>query len=368
MESGNRILLVEDNPTNVEIIEEALEENYCLKVATTGEEALQVTEDFRPDLVLLDVMMPGIDGNEVCRRMRANGALRHTKIVMVSARAMMSEKLEGYEAGADDYLTKPFDKDELLSKIRVFLRLKSVEEMDQLKGDLLRLLSHELFTPLNGIGPSLELLLSDEDMPAQERRELLEMAHGSVQRLDGLLSKILELSAMKSGKCEFVCTDVNLPEAVQTAISVVSEKASKQGIHIREEFAASPTLSLDPQRMAKAFVALLDNAIRCSGRGSEIKVHLSNDGEEAVLSVTDQGEGIEPDFLSRVFDEFTDADPRHHSTGHGLSLALSREIVRRHHGTIGVESEKGVGTTFTVRLPLSISRPTCVRASSSSSA
>ena len=136
MQRQSRILLVDDNPTNLAILEEMLGDEYRWEAATSGEEALEIAPDFQPDLILLDVMMPGINGYETCRRIRANPALRNVKIVMVSAKALVSERLEGYDAGADDYLTKPFDEEELLDKVRVYLSREQMkrEIMEMLRG------------------------------------------------------------------------------------------------------------------------------------------------------------------------------------------------------------------------------------------
>src|SRR2546425_9104352 len=129
---NTRILIVDDHPTNIAVLEEILGEPYTLKTAACGEEALVMALDFQPALILLDIMMPGIGGYETCRRLRAHPTLRHAKIIMVSARALVSQRLQGYEAGADDYITKPFDGDELVAKVRVYPRLKSLEEVKQL--------------------------------------------------------------------------------------------------------------------------------------------------------------------------------------------------------------------------------------------
>lgn len=131
-----KILVVDDNHTNLAIMQEIFDGHYELKSATSGKECLVLADRFLPDLILLDIMMPGIDGYETCRRLRRNPNLPHTKIIMVSAKAMLSERLAGYEAGADDYLTKPFEEQELLSKVRVYMRLKSVEETNQLTEEL----------------------------------------------------------------------------------------------------------------------------------------------------------------------------------------------------------------------------------------
>lgn len=127
MQGLNKILIVDDNATNLAVLEEVLAEHYSLKAAKSGEQALAVAEEFHPDLILLDVMMPGIDGYETCRRMRANANLKNVRIILVSAQVAGSKRLKGYEAGADDYVTKPFDSEELLTKVSVYLQLKRVD-------------------------------------------------------------------------------------------------------------------------------------------------------------------------------------------------------------------------------------------------
>jgi len=131
MQAKKRVLAVDDNEFNIEIIKELLDDEYNLKTATTGEKALEVAVDFRPDIILLDIMLPGMDGYEVCQQIRANPALRHTRIIMVSAKAMTSERIEGYEAGANVYIAKPFDGDELLTKIRKELHLAALEKVEE---------------------------------------------------------------------------------------------------------------------------------------------------------------------------------------------------------------------------------------------
>ncbi len=127
MQEKRKILAVDDNPTNLAVVEELLGSHYILMTASTGEEALKIAQEFQPDLIVLDIMMPGIDGYEVCRQIRMNPSLRYTKIIVVSVKATVPERLKGYQAGADDYLTKPYDEEELLAKIQAHLRLKAFE-------------------------------------------------------------------------------------------------------------------------------------------------------------------------------------------------------------------------------------------------
>ena len=352
MEHQDRILIVDDNPINVEILEEALlDEGYYLETAASGEEALEIVPDFNPALILLDVMMPGIDGYETCRRIRANPSLRHTKIILVSAKAMVSERLQGYEAGADDYICKPFDIEEFLAKVRVHLRLKSIEEVDQLKSDLLSLLNHETGTPLNSIIPPIEMLMSDEDMDAGERKMWLNIVHKGAKRLHSLFKKVTTLSAMKSGKWDFQLATVDLCEVVHNSLCEVASQASEQNVQIEQKLPEAAITRLDPEQMNDVVTAILDNAIRFSPSNGRVMVDVSRDGDHHCVLVADQGVGIDPDFLPHVFEEFANVNIRHHTEGQGLSLAIARQIVLAHNGTIGVESTKGAGTTFTVQLP-----------------
>jgi len=133
MPTQRKILAVDDDPNNIAILEELLEDHYVLKTSSNGEQALETAPDFLPDMILLDIMMPGMDGYEVCRRLREHHTLKDTKIIMLSARAMRAEQFEGFRVGADDYITKPFDGDDLLEKVQVHLHRQNAEELNQIK-------------------------------------------------------------------------------------------------------------------------------------------------------------------------------------------------------------------------------------------
>jgi len=131
VQEKSKILAVDDNSVNLAVIEELLESQYNLMTVSTGIDALKIAQEFRPDLILLDIMLNGMNGYEVCQQVRQNSSLRHTKIIMVSAKAMASDRLKGYQAGADDYLTKPFDGEELLAKVIAQLHPKPIEVISE---------------------------------------------------------------------------------------------------------------------------------------------------------------------------------------------------------------------------------------------
>ena len=355
MKPRDKILLVDDNPTNIAILEEILEEDYQVAIAICGKEALVAAPDFRPDMILLDVMMPGIDGYETCRQIRANPTLKNTKIMMVSAKALVSERLQGYDAGVNDYITKPFDKDELLAKVRVYLRLKCVEEVDQLKSDVISLLNHESGTPLNIIFLALDLLRSEDTMEAEEQQAFFEDIHQSAKQLHHLFQKVTTLSALKAGSREFAFAEKDLCEVINEAVYEMAGQAETRGIRIEEDLPETASTLVDPRQMKEVVKILLDNAIRFSPAQGCVAIRIVQESDAYLLSVSDEGKGIDPDFLPQVFDEFTTPDVMHHSAGHGLNLAIARHIVAAHNGTITVESTPGERTTFTVRLPIATS-------------
>jgi len=354
MKPRNKILAVDDNVIDIATVEKLLGERYDLRTATTGEDALSIAADFRPDIILLDNMMPVLDGGQVCRQIRADSGLRHTKIIMVSGKSRVSERIEAYQAGADDYITKPFNEDELLAKIRVYLRLKSVEEVDQFKTNVLTLLSHEARTPLNSLIAPAEMLLSEEEVDAEERKLLIEMVHSAAKRLHRFFEKVMMLSSLKSGKWQFNPEPSDLCELVHEAVCEVATKAAERKVKIEEKFKAGPVICLDRQQIVRAITSILDNAISFSPPGWRVNVSVQCHNADVCVSVTDWGQGIDPDYIPHIFEELSDPDIDHHSQGQGLSLAIAHQIVQQHNGTIEAESAQGSGTTFTVRLPAAV--------------
>lgn len=352
MPNQNRILIVDDNPINIDILEEMFEDEYQLAIASSGEEALNVAEHFNPDLVLLDVMMPGIDGYETCLKFRSHPTLQYTKIIMVSAKALLTERMQGYEAGADDYVTKPFDREELLAKVQVYLRLKFVEEVDRLKSGVLQWLCHETRTPLRGIIAPAEMLIDDNDMEYEERQHCLEMIHQSATRLHNLFEEVIKLSELKAGKQSFFFSYRSLGSVVRSAIDSIAEDAIECQVQIEYEERSESKIKIDKHHMKSAFINLLQYAIRLSPMDSHIVVQLSEMEDTLLLTITDEGEGLDPELIPHIFDEFTSADMTFPTDGQGLALAIAQQIVLAHGGNIQVESTKGEGTTFRVLLPV----------------
>ncbi len=190
MQEKSKILAVDDNSINLAVIKELLGSQYDLMTVSTGIDAFKMAQEFRPDLIILDIMLPDIDGYEVCQQIRKSSLLRYTKIIMVSAKAMASERLKGYQVGADDYLTKPFDGEELLAKVCAHLRPKPIKAIQQNEQNLLNTLYGKINAVLNSLIKSLfelaQTLESNENVSIDKGKRLTEQLNSCVNELQNL--------------------------------------------------------------------------------------------------------------------------------------------------------------------------------------
>jgi signal transduction histidine kinase len=345
-----KILVVDDDSLNLEILEEILAEKYTVRVAETGEEAIQILPEFNPDLMLLDIMMPGIDGYEVCRRVRADHRYYLLKIILISGKSMLEERLQGYEVGADDYIVKPFVDEELEAKIRVFLRLKRAEEVDQIKGDLLRVFSHETRTPLNGILLSTELLRSDDSVGG-EAKAYIQVIEDSGRRLLEFVKKTTLLCDIKSG-LKLDKNSNSLTSFLGVAVKAVQKEARSKNIKIVYNDTNEDIILLaDWRLLVKVFIYLIENAVKFSPQNGIVNIEQIKLDTACEITITDQGKGIDSQWMDKIFHEFAVRDVMHHQKGLGLSLAIAKYIVEMHEGTIHAESAPSK-TSFIIRLPI----------------
>ncbi len=349
MQTNHRILIVDDTRENVRLLRTILEDDYVLESAATGEEALEILPKFRPDLILLDIKMPGIDGYEVCRRIKKDEQYDFIKIILVSALAMIEERLKGYEAGADDYVTKPFDQDELEAKIRVFLKLKRSEEIDQLKTDLLTLFSHEMRTPLNAIMGMSTLMLEDE--LDDEIRENINIISAGGRQLLAFFEKTMILCELKS-KPSLDKSSGSLRHYLTDVIILLENAAAKRNIEIEASRMDDVLINADWGKLTNVFDYVIENAVKYSPDGGKVDVRLENLDHAVEIIVSDHGQGIPAEWIDNIFDEFAVKDIVHHQKGQGLSLAISKHTMELHGGTIKARSIENKETTFTLSLPL----------------
>jgi two-component system, sensor histidine kinase and response regulator len=328
------ILAIDDDPIILDAYQAILEEDYKLHLVSSGQEGLDFLNTHpRVDLVLLDIMMPDIDGYETCRRIRANPAFSDMKVILVSSKMMLEDKLLGYETGADDYITKPFEASELLAKIKVFLRLKTAEEINKIKTHIIDLLNHETRTPLTGIFGYVELLRHSPNLTEQEKYFV-----DQVQRYgDALLrtcEKITLLGDLKAGTARFEKTKFPLAIIFSECENNLQKKLEGKQLSLQVQTEDDLFVSADPKMLRLTIDTLFDNAVKFAREPSVISVTAKSSGERIRIEVSNEGDKIPEERREDIFNELSVQDLEHHHQGHGLSLAIARRIIEAHEGTL----------------------------------
>jgi two-component system sensor histidine kinase/response regulator len=352
-----KILIVDDDAVSRIGLESVLRDKYTTKTASSGEEALELAGQFKPDLILLDVVMPGIDGHEVSRQIRNDEALKQIKIVMLSANTATEDRLEGYNAGADDYLTKPFDKDELLAKVRVYLRLKSVEELDEMKSELTMTVTHEMRTPMTILEGTLSNVLAGGFGKLKPKvREKLELAEENIKRLANIVSNFFDITRIEAEKVAIEISNVDVKtiatQAIDSLQSIAAERNIQISYHGNQE---DMSLSVDGELLTSILRNLLENAIRFTHENDNVTVNAEISDDGVTFEVKDNGPGIKSADTERIFDKFVQL-ARHIGAGEhgtGLGLAIVKKHVELLGGTIWIVSELEKGTSVCFTLPQS---------------
>ncbi|MEB3883537.1 hybrid sensor histidine kinase/response regulator [Lyngbya sp. CCY1209] len=352
---SDSILAVDDSPDNLFLIDAILgEAGYRVCCQADGASALKSLESNPPKLILLDVMMPGIDGYEVTRRIRNNPHLPFIPILLITAYDQ-SSVVEGLDAGADDFIRKPVEVDELLARVRSLLRLKhSIDEqtkMSRQREDFVSRLTHDLRTPLVAADRMLQLFrqgaLGELTPPMQEAvRTMI----GSNQNLLRMVNTLLEVYRYEAGRKTLAFSTVDLSELIREVVEELTPLAQEKGLKMAPD-RIEPAIAVvgDPLELRRVAMNLVGNAIKFTDAG-HIDVRLRMRSSEAILEVEDTGEGMSEADRAIIFQRFRQG--KHKRSGSGLGLHLAARIVAAHDGSIDVQSEPGRGSHFTVRLPL----------------
>jgi two-component system, sensor histidine kinase len=329
--------------------------------ASTGSEALLRAHQDRPDLVLLDIKLPDINGFEVCRRIKENTATQAILVLQTSASYIASaDKIRALEGGADNYLFEPIEPEELVANVRALLRLSHAErelrEVDRRKDVFLATLAHELRNPLAPILTAVELLrLLDPDVPPSQeraRRTILRQTNYMIRLVDDLL----DVSRITNGKIVLKKERVQLHGFVNAAAETVASIMDQRNHALSVEWPAEDVWVVgDSVRLAQIVANLLNNAAKFTPLGGEIALTAEQDGKHVRIRVRDNGIGLSPENAASIFDLFVQAGhaPDRAQDGLGIGLSLVRGLVELHGGTVKATSPgEGLGSTFEVSLPL----------------
>jgi signal transduction histidine kinase len=359
------LLVVDDNPLNVEPLCDLLGAmGYDTTPALDGPTALALAAQEPPDLVLLDIMMPGMDGIEVCRRLRAEPATAKIPIVFVTALSDAEDKVRAIDAGGDDFLTKPFNRPILLARIRSLLRLKSVNDeleasyrrlqaLERLREDLMQMVVHDLKSPLTSVLAALEMAIDGDLGPlAEPQRELLSDAQHHGGEMLRLIDDLLELTRLEETEIELEVAPLEVDELLRQAAAEWRTRVERRTARLTTPQQTGLSLRGDLRLLRRVLGNLIGNALKHNPPGVHIRVVAEAGAEGVHLSVRDDGVGIAKEHRELIFQKFGRARtgaPLSGSTGIGLSFC--RLAVEAHGGRIWVESEQGAGSTFHLLLP-----------------
>ncbi|HTL19517.1 MAG TPA: ATP-binding protein [Steroidobacteraceae bacterium] len=359
---GARVLLADDNADMRAYLSELLAPLYTVELAADGEQALAAARRARPDLILSDAMMPRLDGFGLLQAVRADEALRDIPFVLLTARAGEESRIEGLEAGADDYLVKPFIARELLARIGGTLALArmrgALREADRRKDEFLAMLAHELRNPLAPIRNANELLAKLLDGSDPRVQSAIAATRRQVIQLTRLVDDLLDVSRVTQGRIELQRRPLEMSHVVLQAIEAVQPMLREKTHRLVTVHAAEPRVlyvNADPARLMQCVVNVLSNAVKYTDPGGQITVQMRAEGASALIEISDTGVGIPAELLPRMFDLFVQGDrsPDRSQGGLGVGLAVVKRLIEMHGGSVRARSD-GLeqGATFEIRLPL----------------
>jgi len=381
------VLIVDDNPKNLQILGSMLtEEGYEVEFASNGLIALEWIDERSFDLVLLDVMMPGIDGFEVCKKIRKQEHLDNLPVLFLTAKTDKESTVKGFKLGAQDYIAKPFDTGELLARVKTNIELKKSRELlrdanqwlegevakrtgelelktkelekansdlrslDIAKTDFLKIISHEIRTPLNGILGFLELLKTRID--SDELRSFIEMLDENAVRLESFSLTALHITNLTLRKQKVKKVPAMMNQMVADSMKHVKNRLVKKGIEMEYTDTSTQPWALDPELITFSLANILDNSIRHSDPGSTIKIHIESNEKENICRISDQGAGFSEEALENLYKMFSPGE-QHIDSNKGLNLSLIKLIMDAHKGEIDVRNNEDKGATVTLIFPRS---------------
>ena len=371
------ILIVDDEEINVKLIKGMLlKENFNLIGVYSGQEALSMLASENPDLILLDVMMPGMDGFETCRKIKEDKKTRIIPILMVTALSEKKHRIMALESGADDFLSKPVERTELIIRVKSLLRIKKyhdelheslqeishkndeLRKLENFRDGLMHMIVHDLNNPLFAISGNIELLLLDRLNLTETQITAAEGCLAGCNDLKEMIKQLLDINKLENEKLQLNKEPIDLVSLINDITNQLSIKAEDKQISINlVNTNGVSSIQIDNNLIKRVILNLIDNGIRHTPSGGRIDVMAEsvNNNNNVRISVKDTGRGLDPAYHQKIFNKFEQVDLKNKgvSVGSaGLGLAFCKLAVEAHGGNIWVESGgDGNGSTFRFLIP-----------------
>jgi signal transduction histidine kinase len=379
------ILIVDDTPANLDAISTVLSDaGYEIAIATSGERALQNLQRQSPDLILLDVRMPGIDGFETCDRIKANPKTCNIPIVFMTSIIDLSNKIKGFNCGAVDYISKPFQEQEILARVKTHIQLRrltqnleqqvaaqtaslrianaALEQANISKRSFLSTMSQEIRTPIDDILRLAERLQEQTSgtLNPQQVDDLAKIEHNG-NHLLSLINNTLKLANIESGQLKLDLDLIAIEDLCRSCLVAIQSLADRKNIKLILNIEPNlPQISIDERQMRQVILNLLNNGIKFTAAGSvtlSVTKAMLTDSENIPgirIAIADTGIGINSENIKQLFQPFVQIANLlgERQEGNGLGLILAKQIVELHNGQISVYSTENTGSCFTIELPI----------------
>lgn len=371
------ILIVDDTFANLQLLSSMLTtQGYKVRPASSGPVGLNAARSARPDLILLDVKMPGMNGYEVCEMLKADEGLCDIPVIFISALDAAIDKVRAFDVGAVDYVTKPLQVEEVVARVNTQLTLyrqrqeltrqrdeimdlrqrerAHFEELNRLKDEFVQAVSHDLKNPVHTILNFVYMLERNGTIADPEEAEILQQIRSAAQRMNDLIMDLLDLSRLEAGNA-LTLHNLSLNDFLRFRLSEFQISLPRHDLtftFVSED--DEITVLMDPMRMGQVVTNLLSNAAKYTPGEGDIAVSLRHQGNEALVTISDNGLGIPEDDVPHLFERFYRVKAHRHikQEGTGLGLAIVKAIVEQHNGHIWVESQLGAGTDVHIALPI----------------
>ena len=349
------ILIVDDVPANVLLLARMLtERGYNPRPVLSGMSALQAARADPPDLILLDINMPEMNGYQVCEQLKADAALKEIPVIFISALNETIDKVKAFRVGGVDYVTKPFQFEEVYARVQTHLRLRRLEI---LRDDLTHMVVHDLRNPLTVIFGLLEILeVQEAKNLSANTREYVSLARLSAEELLNMIGSILDVSKLGAGEMKLQREPFDLTALTRTVMATTHPLPGNRTVTL-DAPAAPLIVTADVGLIRRVIQNLLGNALKYTPSKGDVSIAVTPSGNEVRMAVTDAGPGIAQEYHERIFEKFGQVEDPNNRLGTGLGLTFCKLAIDVHGGHIGVESVIGKGSTFWFTLPLPNSTP-----------
>ena len=362
------ILVVDDISKNLQVVGTLLRrEGYRIVPATSGAQALERVRAETPDLILLDLMMPDMDGLEVCRRLKADALTLPIPVIFLTASNEMEHLVQGFEVGAVDYVTKPFNPPELLARVRTHLELKHARDtivrygqelsrLNEEKNEFMGIAAHDLRSPLGTIQGFSNLLLDDPEMGREEREDFTRRISDTATRMSEMVQNLLDANRIERGEMKLNLAPTELSAPLSGVVEAYRPRAAakQQSVHLQNE-TPPVTVLVDPSVLVQVLENLVSNAVKYSPPGKDIFLRLKKLPGAVRCEVQDEGPGLSAEDQKKLFGKFArlSAKPTGGEHATGLGLSIVKKMVEAMNGQVWCESEPGRGALFIVQFPTS---------------